>query len=746
MNEDMHKAEATLGAAGQRCNSRAVEKLFGNHKKFKETQDLFLKERYALPSEVLLLQKCTTAMARLLASGKSHLVAAKVLVLSRLTYKTLSTHSHAPPIIANLHRRLAGLRRKLLKGIDKKLASRDLETHELVEEMCAFSLATSSTPTEVLRHFLHVRVEAIAQHIKENGHGRENIVKAMDLYISTLRHAHHVFPKRLAEGLTKIRGSPLIQQRDLRALSELELEVHETWIANELRNYTPWPRHDDLQTQDAQRQLRAWAQSALKVFLKEVKSALEEQTDIKDLMEIRKEILEAWPWSSSSRLPGLGDPSEVVDELRDLLNAQLKRVVHQSLSKLACVPDAISETLTANNLPGTAQSFWNSGVITSDISGGAENFRRTIIDIYHGNTEITEAIATLYNNWISNVASIRAAIKAMKELRWDDDLGAAEDDEDFDLDDKQVLLSDDDPKLLEQALKSSLDHSFQRFNEKLLRIVRKIEVANESTPEAAMFLLRVLRNIRRQAELSQEITQPDLPPSIIQPLQQHLSKSVLDSALSAYRRSARREASAPSLLSRSLWEGQPPLPVQPSPSAFICLKSITANMASTGSDLWSPGTVNVLKVACERDLGTILGDVVTMVRAEPASEHDAAPPNGHPDIVEDAEHKGVAGDEAQPENDSPRKEASLASGADEDDQADRKALETEKLVQLSFDALYLQRALSTNRLPNPDSNPMNERIDQLLSDIRLDEATQGRLKKSAAEYWKRTYLLFGLLA
>ena len=70
------------------------------------------------------------------------------------------------------------------------------------------------------------------------------------------------------------------------------------------------------------------------------------------------------------------------------------------------------------------------------------------------------------------------------------------------------------------------------------------------------------------------------------------------------------------------------------------------------------------------------------------------------------------------------------------------AKDTEARIQRLFDTLYLSHVLST---PQSDS-PLESVAAKLHEGAGIDEATQQRLGKSAREYWKRTYLLFGLLA
>ena len=68
----------------------------------------------------------------------------------------------------------------------------------------------------------------------------------------------------------------------------------------------------------------------------------------------------------------------------------------------------------------------------------------------------------------------------------------------------------------------------------------------------------------------------------------------------------------------------------------------------------------------------------------------------------------------------------------------------ERRIQNAFEVLYLSRVLGGK------DGEVDNQLSELLAGLRktadLDDADMERMKKSANEYWKRTYLLFGLLA
>ena len=68
------------------------------------------------------------------------------------------------------------------------------------------------------------------------------------------------------------------------------------------------------------------------------------------------------------------------------------------------------------------------------------------------------------------------------------------------------------------------------------------------------------------------------------------------------------------------------------------------------------------------------------------------------------------------------------------------------LLQNLFDMLYLRRVFSHQKGDDLGLEALSGLVGSIRQQLGLDDASNFRLQKSADEYWKRTYLLFGLLA
>ncbi|KAF1844739.1 para-aminobenzoate synthase [Cucurbitaria berberidis CBS 394.84] len=682
-------------------------------------------ERYTFASQLSILRNAPLVMTRLMKREGSYLLIAKVLVISRLLHKALSQAKNKPPIVDQLWERLLSIRRKLLRRIDKRLASTTGEIGTLVESMSAYALVTSSAPTDVLQHFHRVRLDKIVGELQQGGdelakHG----INALKLCIQTCLDTQTVFPRRLAEALAKLKTHALIQDPEVRALHELNLDVHDRWIGDEARNYTPWPRHDELQRPDAERLLHRWSKDAISAFLKGIKQALEHEVRLKEVASLRQDLIETWILSGS-RMAGV-KAANVLDDLRDVMNEKLESIVRLRTQGLQGVVSELTHRL--NNLPASSDtsnlSLWSTTSRAADLSNGAQVFKTKILNTYQGRDQYVIAVTSAFDKWMDSVLEVKSIVKSMKEARWDDtfaDDDGDESDDDF-ADSKQMLLSADDPKLLEDVTQEALSDALQSLGTEFAKIVETstADEMNRSVQKSA-FILRAAREVGDRIprlRLQDKFT-PLVSPftaDILQPLHVVVATSIVEPTMTAFQKTLAASTKAKSS-SHILWEGNPALPSHPSPSTFRFLKELNTNMASLGSDLWAPGCVSVLKGQVSDAVRRVLGEHVETFKALP---EDTSKPVEDSNVEEGGEVKQV----------------------DSAETSTTQELRDHKYKQLLFDALYIQRVIA-NR---------DEKNDALMDSLRkteiveLDDAAMNRMRKSAADYAKKTYLLFALLA
>jgi hypothetical protein len=530
--------------------------------------------------------------------------------------------------------------------------------------------------------------------------------------------------------LSKLKAHPLIQDPDIRGLYELNLDVHDRWLGDEARNYTPWPRHDELQRPEAERILHRWSKDVIAAFLKGIQKALEQEERLKEVADLRQELIETWILSGS-RMAGVKS-ANVLDDLRDTMNDKLETIVRSRTNGLQDVVAELSNQLDAvsSSDKAVALSLWDTTTKASDLSNGAQIFKSTILNTYQGRDESVTGVTSAFDKWMESVLEVKGIVKSMKEARWDDTFADDVDDESDDElgDSKQALLSDDDPKLLEEATQEALSEAMQNLSQSFNTIVKKSD--GEQSTQKAAFMLRVVREIGdriprlRLQDKATPLASPFTSESL-QPLHTTLALCVTQPTVEAYRASLLGSLKVKTN-SHILWEGHPPLPSQPSPSAFRFLRTLNKNMGALGSDLWAPGSVQVLRSG-------VADKVVETVQEHLDAIDVYAKEQSAPDEDTSEEKKEDENSTTTDKTEKPKLTVSTSNHIEAKEQ---------RVKQLLFDLLYIQRFVSNTGEDDDRFASLAKKTN--LAD--LDEAAVNRLRKTAADYAKKTYLLFALLA
>ncbi|KAI9772900.1 MAG: hypothetical protein M1840_008782 [Geoglossum simile] len=707
MDGTMQQVETHLGVISQKCNSRTLDKIARNYAAFDGVSKANESKQYTLISQLAVLQACPAVVSRLLRKGGSSLIAAKILVVSRLLHKALSQGSDAPSLVEKLRNQLASLRRHLLRHIDRQFSNPNASASTLVEPMCAFALATSSSPIDVLRHFHHVRHKAITGQLDRNETKHSNILKALKLYIQTLLDTRALFPERLASSLGRLKLRPLLRDPDVLSTVELGLDIHEKWISDDIRIFTPWIRHDDLQKPQVGILLGGWSKQMFSTLIKGLRGSLSSVEDFRTLVQLRTDILEAW-LDGRNKVVGF-TPVESLERLRSALNERLLEFVRGRAHRLEFVGAQVTATLRNWEVGVTElrEDLWSPSVTSMDISNGATEFKSMVIDQSHGRNASVLRVLRGYETWLNTILEVTTIIKELRGQRWDEAIDDVEDE--IDLESRATQLSRDDPDLLEGELGKALTTAFQELG----NVTSSAAAESEQGPKA-IFLLRILREIRRQAPGLGNTDAFGL--SIIPILHGRVAETTSFTPLKLFERltsKARWDRNNPA---RALWEGTPQLPVQPSPGVFKLLYGLVTSMAEQGSDIWSPTATLALKSHVGQRICVVLRALLVTVN------HGEELVNGH----------GT--------------EEMSAAGGQRGSHHSPSSMTQDWVIQLLFDIIFLRTVLSTTTEPVESVEGLGELAQTLDTRAGTTEQMRDRLRKASQDYWKRTYLLFSFLA
>ncbi|KAK5694441.1 hypothetical protein LTR17_024817 [Elasticomyces elasticus] len=712
MDEQIKTVESGLSDIGRKRNARAVGRVGENHAKMRMTRDGREYGRNQAMAQTKVLESTLSASARMMREGGDALTVAKLLVLSRLLHKSVGDSGQASTVIENHGRKLASLRRKLLAFIERSMQRPVTDKTSVARTLCAYALVTSSSAKDVLKHFLQVRLQLIEA--KAESHTESAVLLMHDLYRQTLDDARSLFPKLFAESLSHLGKSPLLQDAQLRSLPELSLDVYGVWIAPDVQSFTPWVRHEQLLSSEVHEGLGAWSKHVQQRLLEAVTVYLRTETDAHAVISARKGIVSRY--LSLLCASSNNAKSKVVEQLRSVFLDRLKSLAEDCaregsfvLDDLDVVRDTTSSIVSTN--------IWQLASKDFDGSRGALHLRQAVLQGRHGRDEGVRMLCGRLDSWIERLNAFSDITQRMRSTKWD------EADLDFDdLEDGDVLLeclAKEDPETLLFTLRKATSDA-----------VRQIDASVQSAFESGgdeKLLLRLLRELdRRKRTLTEtigvaddiEVVFADLVPSLHRQLAENVAARVFERISNSQKKHT--------VVPVSLWDGLPVLPVQPSPSTYKLLTMLQRTMSDAGTDLWSPAAVTALKSRVEQKL-------VHQLNSGSSIESEEAMPttNGHTNT--DEQPNGEVSEHADPGR------SAVVNGESKVGDARRN-----HQIQQLFDVLYLQRVMRHRDLA--DGSGLQIVANELAESVKLDKGSGERLRKSANEYWKRTHLLFGLLA
>ncbi|KAL8771269.1 MAG: hypothetical protein Q9209_003174 [Squamulea sp. 1 TL-2023] len=743
--------------------------------------------RYTLASQLAVLRSCPEVITRLLKSQGSVLLPARILVISRLLHKKIAQRRHLPPYLEVIRNRLASLRRKMLAKIDRRFQSLETSEPALVEAMCAFSLATSSSSAEVLRHFHHIRQSALSE-LGQRNDDNKHVSRSLRLVVKTLQDCQAIFPAQLARALETLKAAPLLQGPDLGDLPELNLVIHQRWLGEDVNIFSPYIRHDDLQKSEAATHLEQWAKNAFSTFLGDLRKMVENVQSPTVIVQLRQELLELW---LSNKRHSIGSGTlDVLSGIRETFRERFENIIHQHTAKLSDLGSNIDRFLQnwQSAVCDACPPMWDKVIINMDTGSGGKGLKDALYVRAYGRSEAVEVVSIAYTAWLDGVDSLERLITQLQEKKWTEELDDMDDDDD-NIEDLRCKLSEDDPRILHKTLGDDLEQDFRALCEAINVHAKNLQgddVKDAASAHKSAFLLRVWRGITSRLPSICRDLEFDAP--FIPLLQTQVSKTVLRNPILHCHKRISKRLHNEQFQARVLWEGDPQMPVLPSPWTFRLLYETVGSMADFGVDIWTSKATDILKQHIRDSLAPLvkkLPELPTQVNGHDATGNSTV--NGRKDLQDpetvsevdsqdeddgekdkDVNDSGneIAdgsfmknGTNAQPEP----PEKSNGNTSNESYGPSERVIRDMKTQRL-FDAIYLDYALTvkTREIPsgNPDSDPksdinilpdlLNSAQSSILDDLKMEDVAQwnrnlDRMRKDAEAYWKRTELLFALL-
>lgn len=622
---------------------------------------------------------------------------------------------------------MASLRQTLLKRIRKCLGSSNSTADDTIEALASYCLTTSSSSDDAIRHFRDVRLGVIDSQLALTDFSGENVLKAFLLYIRTLQTSKILLSRRLSDVLSKLKARPILTDPEVRNLDDLGIDTLGRWAAPEVTNFTPWIRLSELSKSDAEKVIKQWSSQAFEALIEGCQNSLGSWNDFSDLLILRKKTLDLW-LSSRSSTPthsSLG----VVEGIRTIFNEQLTRVLLNQAKKLDQFGQNILSTISywESKEHSETRSLWDHNIISLDYSNGATAFKQTVMNKLLGRDEDISTALEVYQNWRSIIDSSKQFIDDLKRTKWSDILDEGED-EDPDVD-IAAMLNDDDPRLLRDAFQSAVHQSLTTLQDSFSDTFAAFGQLNRSLKAA--YLLRLIRLVRRDLPADFIATDFSFSNTIVPKLQEMLATEVVALTTPLCLSDCRKR-----LPGRSLWEGDPELPVQPSSYTFKFLRKLMDSMDRCGQDLWDLSTMQILKLTLQRELSNSIVSAFENLEL-PAPKKDAPKPG--PDFESKREDEPQPAEKVTDTNEEhPQPEPETTNTPSKEHIRDCK-------VQIFYDAIYLNDALAAKEIGQSQCQ-LTKAVENLRTRLEAEKLVVKNIEKAASEHWQRTKLLFGLLA
>lgn len=204
------------------------------------------------------------------------------------------------------------------------------------------------------------------------------IIDSFRILDSTLQDTADIFPQRISDALSKLKSQALFSDPSVKSLTELNFDMHERWIPEDIRRYTRWVRHDDLELKQLQSEMKNRTARIVTILFDNLQKTLAKEDDMHKLVVLRKQVLALWR-SNKPKMLNLNDHDgdAAGEKFRIILNSRLSEVLRQQAQDIKSVIESISMIF---------------GKIQSDTENGKSAYGSDLISANHNRLSILMVI------------------------------------------------------------------------------------------------------------------------------------------------------------------------------------------------------------------------------------------------------------------------------------------------------------------------------------------------------------------
>jgi len=467
-----------------------------------------------------------------------------------------------------------------------------------------------------------------------------------------------IFPDLLGASLRVLGSKPVLKNENIVSIAELDLDIHEQWFSEEVRNFTPYTRQDTSQQEHTDALIKTWGNDALNALTETFQSDLANENALKDVALMRKEVLQTW-LTSKRDARGM-NTRQVLEELRLPFTSRMEHLIKDALSGLKeSISTPITEVLenwSSSASDVSVLSLWEPSALSMDTSDGAMMFREAIVDRRMGTSTSIKAILQAFEQRAKVLEDVQTVIRDMKSSRWEDDFDDDDDEDDADYESTRDSLTRIDPQELQVILVDSTK-TFVQSIEHFFTTQLESRIEDCSSPSSpGLWTLRIIRGLRLRlprllAPINKQLSQTLLCQDLVVSLQASI-KDTIDSKTTGTLTTSLNTLVSSNRQARILWDGAPLLPVMPTPATFRYLRVVVKEMETLGTDLWNPELARLLKRTLQDSVAREIKRLLDVLREKEEKAVAESRISNHTSSDQiDQTSEGNPGDSAEPGHD-----------------------------------------------------------------------------------------------
>lgn len=573
LNDQSREVEASISALSQACKPSEELK-----------EPTTLSKTAATASQMKLtdrLLRCGSKATK----ERSVLLASRLITIARLLLKHLEQEHGSSGTSQWLTARLKNGRQQLLNCIDAVFLRPRMPFQQLIEAAGAYCLTTSSSSSDMIRHFRMIRAQRLSQRALEDlqtaSQARHDLKQRCYYFIASVTAIKALSGRGVVELLNDLQKLPILEDTTIVTIETLQLDSARKLLPIDILSFTPYFKRTTTTASEIRSSTQQWVDEVLQYLNKHVEAAIE-NSHLRAVVKTRQMVLDILLPSCFSTM----SYNTIMTFIQETFSKRIIGLIEQQAQILESLSIDLMSVVQSER--ASTENIWQSELLPKMSAPVPRTFTRNVRRSHLGISENLVGFLNRLRTWLIECRRTKQTLENLGKIRWQDKI------EEFDEEDEEtaheivITLSKKNPAEYLSSFDKSLNASADAFITNIDKLSSQTETPTETQPLQSTALLRITREaISTLSSL--------LPSKNIQPL--HDSIKTLNTTLAQHTTTLTLETIKSSPLIRLASPTAPtPDTGLPSPCTIALLKTLCTTMTSTGGiDIWAPPAVHTLK-------------------------------------------------------------------------------------------------------------------------------------------------------